>query len=86
VNGPVETKVRVSTTASTVLGLVLAVMTWVQDSPDALGNLPKWLQGALLLVVPPLVTFVSGYLAAHTARTDLNAGAHVPLPPAPPAP
>lgn len=72
--GPIERKVRISTAASGVLGLVLAVITWVQDRPDVLAPLPQWAQGAILLVVVPAVTGIAGLLAPHTPR-DLDAEA-----------
>lgn len=80
----VETKVRASTAATAVLGMVMAAVTWAQDHPESLPALPRWAQGLILLVAPPLVTAVSGYLAAHTPRPDLNVGAEVPRPPVEP--
>lgn len=64
----VEAKVKAATAATSAVGLVLAVLTWVQDHPESLPMLPRWAQGVILLVVPPLVTFASGWLARHTPR------------------
>lgn len=65
---PVESKVKWSTTAALVAGLVVAMLTAVQDNPGVLGPLPKWAQVLVLAFGPALVTFLSGYAAPHTTR------------------
>ena len=65
---PVETKVQAATVAAVVVGVVVAVLNATAANSELLGNLPPWLQAAVTIVVPPLVTFLSGWQARHTAR------------------
>lgn len=65
---PVEKKVKAATSAATFVGLVIAVLNWAIGDSSLLGTLPGWAQALIVLVVPPLITFLSGYQAAHTPR------------------
>lgn len=58
----VEAKVWAATIASAFAGAVVAILNAVQDSPGLLAGLPTWAQSAILLLVPVVLTFVSGYL------------------------
>lgn len=69
-NAPVETKVKASTGAAFAVGLVIAMLNWAVGDSQLLGSLPDWSQALVTLVVPPLVTFLSGWKAAHSPRPD----------------
>lgn len=57
----VELKVVVAALFALFCSIAVAVLNGVQEKPDLLGGLPPWLQSLILLSVPPLVTFFSGY-------------------------
>lgn len=59
----VSPKVIVTTVVSGALGIVVAVLNQVSESPDLLGGLPPLLQGLFLVILPPLATWVAGYQA-----------------------
>ncbi|WP_432001640.1 holin [Streptomyces sioyaensis] len=65
--GPVEAKVKAAASVAGVLALVVTVLNAAAESP-LLGDLPPWLQGAILLLAPPLATFYAGWQARHTPR------------------
>lgn len=67
-NAPVEAKVNAATTATLLVSLVLAVLNDLRDDASLLAPLPGWLQAVLIAVVPPAVTFLSGWQARHTPR------------------
>lgn len=66
---PVETKVTAATLATGLAGVVLALLTWLQDNPGLISALPDTYEGMLWLLVPVLITFISGWLAPHTPRS-----------------
>jgi hypothetical protein len=57
----VDSKVWAATGASAAVSAVLTVLNALQEHPELIGGLPVWAQSLLLLLVPTLVTFVSGY-------------------------
>lgn len=65
---PIELKVKWATYAALLLGGVVAALNWAAADSELLGGLPPWLQAAVSLLVPPVVTFLSGWQAAHTPR------------------
>lgn len=65
----IEAKVIASTAASGAAGIGVAVLNDVEADHSLLGGTPAWLQALILVVVPPVVTFISGYRAKHTPRT-----------------
>ncbi|MFF5589740.1 holin [Streptomyces hygroscopicus] len=67
-NPPVEAKVKAATTATLLVSLVLAVLNDVRDDASLLAPLPGWLQAIVIALVPPAVTFLSGWQARHTSR------------------
>lgn len=69
---PVETKVKAATGAALAVGVVVAFLNWTEANSQLLGSLPSWLQAAVTMVVPPLLTFLSGWQAAHTPRPDMG--------------
>lgn len=69
-SNPVETKVKAATGAALGIGIVVAFLNWAEGNSQLMGFLPPWLQAFLSVAVPPLVTFYSGWQAAHTPRPD----------------
>jgi hypothetical protein len=69
-SAPIETKVKASTGAALLVGLAVAFLNWAQGDSQLMGSLPPWLQALAVLVVPPVVTFLSGWKASHTPRPD----------------
>ncbi|MCP9205489.1 holin [Streptomyces cucumeris] len=65
---PVEAKVKAATTATFLVSLVLAVLNSVAADESLLDPLPGWLQVITIALVPPGVTFLSGWQARHTPR------------------
>lgn len=63
----IETKVKAATTIATVVGVLLALANWVNDS-GLLGSLPPWLQSVVLILGPGAATFSAGWQAKHTPR------------------
>lgn len=72
--GPVEKKVTWAS-VGTYLGLVavLAVVNAVNSDATLISGLPDWLETLLLPLIPAAVSFLSGYTAKHTPRTDAEA-------------
>lgn len=58
----ISPKVIASTVVTGLISAVLAVLTWVRDNPNVIPG-PQWLQGLLVLVLPPLLSFLAGYNA-----------------------
>lgn len=56
-------KAVAATVVSGVVGIVVALLNGVQENPDMLGTLPTWAQSLILLLVPPVVTFLAAYQA-----------------------
>lgn len=69
-SAPVETKVKAATSAAFVVGLVVALLNWAVGDSSLMGSVPAWAQTLITLVVPPLVTFLSGWQAQHTPRPN----------------
>jgi hypothetical protein len=69
-NAPIETKVKAATSAAFLVGLVIALLNWGVGDSSLMGSLPAWAQTLITLVVPPVVTFLSGWQAQHTPRPD----------------
>lgn len=70
-HGPVEAKVTAATAGSLAVAIAVAVLNGLADGPGLLGSLPMWAQTMILLLVPPLHTWLAGYSAPHTERPDL---------------
>ncbi|MGA6159583.1 hypothetical protein ACPEIC_40315 [Stenotrophomonas sp. NPDC087984] len=65
---PVEAKVKAATTGAFLVSLVLAVLNSVAAEESLLDPLPGWLQAVVIALVPPAITFFSGWQARHTSR------------------
>lgn len=70
---PIEAKVKAAASVSFLAGLAVALLNAVVANNALLGSLPAWLQAPLLAVVPFVLTFLGGYAAPHTARSDTAA-------------
>lgn len=58
----VENKVKASTLVTLLASIGVAVLNGVQDQPSLLAPLPPLAQTAILLLVPPLLAFLAGYV------------------------
>lgn len=67
-NAPVEAKVKAATTATLLVSLVLAVLNSLAADESLLDPLPGWLQAVVIALVPPAITFFSGWQARHSPR------------------
>jgi len=65
----VEAKVVAATAISTGVGIGVAILNDVEADHSLLGGMPAWAQALVLVVVPPVATFLAGYQAKHTPRT-----------------
>lgn len=71
-NAPVETKVKAATGAAFLIGIAVAFLNWAVGDSTLMGSLPAWGQALAALVIPPVVTFLTSWQAAHTPRPDLG--------------
>jgi hypothetical protein len=69
-NVPVETKVKAATGASFFVGAAAAFLNWAVGDSQLMGSMPAWAQVMVVMFVPPVVTFLSGWQAQHTPRPD----------------
>lgn len=78
--GPIENKVKAATAGAYLASTgLLAALTAVQDQPGLVGWMPAWLAPFVLSAVVPGITFVGGYRARHTPRSDADARAAADL-------
>lgn len=75
-SGPVETKVKATTTAAAVAGAVV----WVLDTYVFGGDTPAPVDLLIYLAVPGIAAFVAGYVTRHTRRSDPDAMKTAPPP------
>lgn len=75
---PIEKKVQASTAVGIALGILLTLANSLAGHSDLMGSVPPWLQSLITLDVPPIATFLAGWLAPHTPRATPT-----PEPPAP---
>jgi len=69
----VEAKVVATTVAATLIGVGVTFLNEVPGNASLMGSVPGWAQGAVTLIVPPAITFVTGWLTKHTPRPELGA-------------
>ena len=69
-NAPIEAKVKAATGASFFVGAAGAFLNWAVGDSQLMSGLPSWSQVLVLLVVPPIATFLSGWGAQHTPRPN----------------
>ena len=70
-SAPVEKKVKAATGGAFLVSAAIAVLNSLVGDSQLLGTLPALAQSAIILFAPPLVTFISGWKAAHTPRTEI---------------
>lgn len=46
-----------------LVGVIVTVLNAMQADPDLLGSLPTFWQSAILLVIPPVVSFLAAFQA-----------------------
>jgi hypothetical protein len=68
----VEAKVIASTATTAAASIGVAVLNDVETDHALLGTTPAWLQALLIVVIPPVATFLAGWNAKHTPRPDLT--------------
>lgn len=56
-------KAVAATVVSGLVGIVVALLNGLQADPAMLGSLPTWAQSLVLLLVPPVITFLAAYQA-----------------------
>jgi hypothetical protein len=64
----IEAKVAAATATTAAAGITVAVLNDVEADHALLGGTPAWLQALLLVTIPPMATFISGYQTRHTPR------------------
>jgi hypothetical protein len=77
----VETKVKASTAAAALSGMVL----WALGRYVFKGTVPDVVASWVYVIVPALITFAAGYVAKHTPRAAPTAPV-APAAPVPPGP
>lgn len=67
-----EIKVGASAIGTLLASIVLAVLNTVLADSTILGNLSPFLQTLLIVVIPPVITFLSGYAKKSETSTVSN--------------
>jgi hypothetical protein len=73
----IENKVKASTSAAAVSGLIL----WVLGRYVFRGDVPDVVASWVYAILPGVLAFAAGYLARHTPRPDLETRNSAPAPP-----
>lgn len=67
----VEIKVTTATVGSLLASLGIAILNGAVADTSILGSMPAWLQWLILIIAPPLVTFLAGYAqSSSTSRVS----------------
>ena len=69
----VEAKVIATTVAAALVGVAVTLLNEIPGNASLMGSVPGWAQGVITVAVPPLLTFVTGWLTKHTPRPELGA-------------
>lgn len=56
-------KMIAATAATTLVGVVVALLNALQADPSLFGDLPTWAQSLLLVVIPPVLAGFASYSA-----------------------
>jgi hypothetical protein len=64
-----EVKVWASAMGTLFIGVLLAVLNAVLADSTILGSLPSALQTLILVVIPPIISFLSGYYKRSNTST-----------------
>jgi len=65
----VSPKAIAATVVGALVGVIITTLNAMQTNPDLLGTLPTFWQSAILLVIPPVLTFLAAYQAGPGAVT-----------------
>lgn len=76
-----EIKVIFAAILALLASMTLAILNAVNANPALLGGLPTWAQFLIITVIPPVLTFLGGYLKSSTTST-VSDGFRGALPPA----
>lgn len=66
----VELKVKSMTAVTALLSIALEILNDVKADNSLIPG-PSWFQAIVILVIPTVVTFVTGYRTRHTPRSTL---------------
>ncbi|GAA1275387.1 holin [Streptomyces aureus] len=70
-SAPIEKKVKASTALSYLASLAgLAILGGVTDDPSLISGMPDALEPFVLALVPAAASWISGWAAPHTPRSD----------------
>jgi len=67
-----EVKVSAATLGATAASIGLALLNALAADSSLLGGLPAWLQFVLVLAIPPVITYVSGFVTPSATSTVSN--------------
>lgn len=68
VDNKIETKVSVASLVALIASVLIELLNAFVANHSLFGDMNPVLQGILLVVIPPLVVFLGGWAAPHTAR------------------
>jgi hypothetical protein len=75
VSGRIELKVIASAVVTLGVSVGIAGLNAVVADSSLLGPMPAWCQALVLAACPPALSFLAGYQARHTPRSDAAARA-----------
>ncbi|MEV7140777.1 holin [Streptomyces tauricus] len=71
-SAPIETKVKAGSAVAYVVSLAaLAILGAVTDDPSLISGMPDALEPFVLALVPAAASWVAGWAAPHTPRSDV---------------
>ncbi|UJV43801.1 holin [Streptomyces sp. AMCC400023] len=70
-SAPIEKKVKASSAVAYLVSLAgLAILGAVTDDPSLISSMPDALEPFVLALVPAAASWVAGWAAPHTPRSD----------------
>lgn len=70
-SAPIETKVKAGSAIAYLLSLAgLAILGGVTDDPSLISGMPDALEPFVLALVPAAGSWIAGWAAPHTPRSD----------------
>ncbi|UDM00093.1 holin [Streptomyces longhuiensis] len=70
-SAPIEKKVKASTAVSYLASLAgLAILGGITDDPSLISGMPDALEPFVLALVPAAASWIAGWAAPHTPRSD----------------
>ncbi|MEU6527883.1 holin [Streptomyces sp. NPDC046928] len=71
-SAPIETKVKAGSALAYLLSLAgLAILGAVTDNPSLISGMPDALEPFVLALVPAAGSWIAGWAAPHTPRSDV---------------